>query len=402
MSLDPPTIFFCTTLMSLVNGAILGLIRSDLPDSLRPSATSWWLGTMMLAVGTVLFAIPRVLASPWGLTAANLLIMGGPMYYAFALRQFYGLPAQHRMFLPVLAGGLGIYSFLVIWPHANVRIVIVTLVWLMACWQSTLLLRRQKGSDSSHSRTVLQWIFAFVVLIASLRALFYLSVGLSSYWTIMDDTSATNLLTPLLGGILPVMGTTAYLLLCSERLRRQWEQAASTDYLTGLPNRLTLATMGKRRFADAARTTTAIAVAVLDVDHFKSINDRYGHDAGDAALLQVAGLLKAVCRANELPARQGGEEFAVVLEHQDAAGAVAAAERLRTSIEGLAFQVGDVRVAITVSIGVAVQCASDASFDALLSRADVALYLAKAAGRNRVVLAPDVSSWKAKPPSDKR
>ena len=150
------------------------------------------------------------------------------------------------------------------------------------------------------------------------------------------------------------MGTTAYLLLCSERLRRQWERAASTDYLTGLPNRLTLARAGTRRFVDAGRASSPFAVALLDVDHFKSINDRYGHDVGDEALRHVAARLLEVCRANEIPARHGGEEFAVVLEHQDAEGAFAAAERLRTAMEATPFRVGADEIVITVSIGVAV------------------------------------------------
>jgi diguanylate cyclase (GGDEF)-like protein len=398
MNLDPKTLFFSTMFMMLANGGILGLIRSDLPASLRPSASSWWVGTMMLALGTVLFALPWVVESPWGLTLANGLIMCGPMYYVRALRQFYGLPAKRGLFVPVLLGALGIYVFLVVWPHVSVRIVLVTLLWWTASLSAALVLHRQRGADTSQSRKVLLWIFIFIALISTLRVLYYLMAGLPAGWRSSDGSSITNLLTPLLGGVLPIIGTTAYLLLCSERLRRQWERAASIDYLTGLPNRLTLARAGMRRFADAGRASSPFAVALLDVDHFKSINDRYGHEVGDEALQHVAARLQEVCRANELPARQGGEEFAVVLEHQDAAGAVAAAERLRTGIERSVFRVGAYEVHITVSIGVAVLEPSDRSFEALLRRADVALYQAKTHGRNCVVLAQEPAPERAPMP----
>ncbi len=385
--------------MMLANGGILGLIRSDLPASLRPSGSSWWVGTMMLALGTVLFAIPWVAGAAWGLIVANGLLMCGPMFYVRALRQFYGLPAKRSIFVPVLLGVLGIYVCLVVWPHVSVRIVLVTLLWWSASLSCAILLHRQKGADASRSRMVLQWIFVFIALISILRVLYYLMAGLPADWRSTDGSSIANLLTPLLGGVLPIIGTTAYLLLCSERLRRQWEGAASTDYLTGLPNRLTLARAGTRRFVDAGRTGRPFAVAVLDVDHFKSINDRYGHDVGDEALKYVAERLLEVCRAHELPARQGGEEFAVVLEHQETAGALAAAERLRTAIDGAPFRVGAVDIVITVSIGVAILESGDGSFEALLRRADVALYQAKSRGRNCVVLAHEPETGRVAPPA---
>ena len=387
MDLDAKSIFFCTTAMMLANGAILGLIRSDLPDAIRISANTWWAGTMVLALGTVLFVIPSVTGAPWGLPLANGLIMFGPACYAFALRQFYGLPRRYSVFVPVALGVFGIYWFLAVWPNIAARILVITVVWMVTALWCIEVLWGQRKQDNSASRKVLLGIYGFIFCLSLLRAVYYLNGHLSPNWKSSDNSSIVNLLTPLLSGVLPIIGTTAYLLLCSERLRRQWEHAASTDYLTGLPNRLTLVRAGARRFVDAARVASPFAVAVLDVDHFKSVNDRFGHEVGDIVLQHVARLLRAACRAHELPARQGGEEFVVVFEYQDAEGAMAAAERLRASIEGLAVPTRGMDIRLTASIGVAVLSSADLSFDAMVHRADTALYLAKSQGRNRVVLA---------------
>lgn len=196
MTLDPKTIFFCTMFMMLANGCILGLIRSDLPASLRPSASSWWLGTMMLALGTVLFALPGAVDSAWMLTLANGLLMCGPMFYVRALRQFYGLPTQPALFVPVLLGVVGIYVYLVVWPHVSVRIVIVTLLWWTASLSAAWVMHRQKAADASKSRMVLQWIFIFIALISTLRMFYYLAAGLPVGWRSTDGSSLTNLLTP--------------------------------------------------------------------------------------------------------------------------------------------------------------------------------------------------------------
>ncbi|MBL9108229.1 MAG: GGDEF domain-containing protein [Myxococcales bacterium] len=194
------------------------------------------------------------------------------------------------------------------------------------------------------------------------------------------DKSALNVATPIFAAMLPVIGTTAFTLMCSEKIRRNWEIAASTDYLTGLANRLTLGAEATRRWEERAE----LAVAVVDIDHFKSINDRYGHDTGDLALKHVASCLAGACRRDDLPARQGGEEFVVVFRGLDASKAEEAGERLRTAVAKEPFVTGDVHLDLTVSVGIAARTPRDGSFDDVVRRADTALYRAKDRGRNRV------------------
>ncbi|KQQ12017.1 diguanylate cyclase [Methylobacterium sp. Leaf123] len=196
-----------------------------------------------------------------------------------------------------------------------------------------------------------------------------------------------------------------YLAMVSERAHLKLSRLADTDPLTGLANRRGLfAAISKRAGLSPAPPRSAILLA--DIDHFKAINDTYGHEGGDAALVGFAERLRGVMRKNDLVARWGGEEFLVVLDQADIAVAAAVAERLRKSAAGQPFTVNGAPVTVTASIGVAVVAAGEERIDAALSRADAALYAAKRAGRNRVCLEappqPDTRASRTEPSSGLR
>ncbi|WP_306395496.1 GGDEF domain-containing protein [Telluria beijingensis] len=163
------------------------------------------------------------------------------------------------------------------------------------------------------------------------------------------------------------------------------QELAHSDTLTGLANRRRFDDVLAHELARALRGNTPLALILLDVDHFKKFNDRYGHPAGDACLQQVGSLLaRQVNRNGDLAARYGGEEFAIVLPHTDLAGATAVAERIRGEILALCMPHQDTSTGIvSASLGVA---ALVPPMDAgeLVARADRQLYLAKHLGRNRV------------------
>ncbi|MBI1756139.1 MAG: diguanylate cyclase [Fimbriimonas ginsengisoli] len=161
---------------------------------------------------------------------------------------------------------------------------------------------------------------------------------------------------------------------------------ADTDGLTGLLNHRRFHTDFERAFEEARRDDRALSVILLDVDHFKTYNDSYGHQAGDEVLQAFASLLKATSRRNEILGRYGGEEFAMVLQGCARAPSVTSAERFRVAIEG--YEWGDRPV--TASFGVATLNPKASSARELLRWADEALYAAKAAGRNRVVHFDDI------------
>ncbi len=171
------------------------------------------------------------------------------------------------------------------------------------------------------------------------------------------------------------------------RLFQDIRRLARTDPLTGLPNRGHLFALAEREFAVARRYGRPLTVGMIDVDLFKSINDRYGHARGDAVLRGVAGRARALLRDVDLLGRYGGEEFVLLMPETGLEAARVAAERLRERIGTEPFSAEGEEIPVTVSLGLAAwEPRRDASLEALLQRADRALYEAKAAGRNRVVL----------------
>lgn len=169
-----------------------------------------------------------------------------------------------------------------------------------------------------------------------------------------------------------------------EAANRKLEAMAHTDSLTELHNRRSLMNQFDIEFKRAKRHGMPLSFAIIDLDHFKNVNDTYGHLAGDMVLKKVAALLAESCRATDLVGRYGGEELCVVLEHTSVDQAVMVAEKLRTAIAALEFASEGSPFAITVSIGVAEAEPEDQTVEDLVRRADRALYRAKGDGRNRV------------------
>lgn len=171
------------------------------------------------------------------------------------------------------------------------------------------------------------------------------------------------------------------------QLREELRRQAATDALTSVANRRSLMARLAEEFAHARRHPARVfSVLAVDIDLFKQVNDNWGHAAGDAALVHLSRVMQRQTRPSDLVGRSGGEEFMVLLRDADAGAAQALAERLRRAIARSALHHGGVRLRLSVSIGVAALRPDDAAVDALLARADRALYAAKHGGRNRVCL----------------
>jgi len=163
------------------------------------------------------------------------------------------------------------------------------------------------------------------------------------------------------------------------------EKLATTDSLTGISNRRHLLTLAEREFQRARRYRHPFSLLMLDIDHFKSINDTYGHAAGDEALKLMADVTRNALRQVDIFGRFGGEEFVVFLPETPLRDAVTVADRIREAIASAPLTIQNAEARMTVSIGVSTYQDDEPSLDTLLMRADKALYEAKQRGRDRVV-----------------
>ncbi|HUB22695.1 MAG TPA: GGDEF domain-containing protein, partial [Streptosporangiaceae bacterium] len=196
--------------------------------------------------------------------------------------------------------------------------------------------------------------------------------------------------------VLAVLGVPTVLLVRRFMMHAQLLAAARVDTKTGLLNASTWEQEAEIEIARAIRTGSPLAVALVDIDHFKTVNDTYGHLVGDKALRAVTDGLQSQLRAYDLAGRFGGEEFAVLLPHAREADALSIAERLRVHVASLSIPVRDddesgPRVQVTISVGVAALDGAARELTDLLAAADAALYHAKETGRNKTHVSAQAS-----------
>ena len=178
----------------------------------------------------------------------------------------------------------------------------------------------------------------------------------------------------------------AFLLMHKERADREAYELATTDSLTGVYNRRTFEELAEPQLSRARRARVPVSLLMLDLDHFKRVNDTHGHLAGDHVLAAFAGLVRTCLRKEDLLARYGGEEFVVLLPGTSESAAAALAERIREHVASATLRAAGREVRITVSVGLTSEAGDKLPpLEAMLARADEALYAAKAKGRNRVV-----------------
>jgi diguanylate cyclase (GGDEF)-like protein len=189
--------------------------------------------------------------------------------------------------------------------------------------------------------------------------------------------------------VLSTIAAQASIALENAQLFAETEQLARTDALTGIANRRYLFEVGARELSRARRFSHPLSALVLDIDHFKQINDTHGHATGDQVLQALARVCQKHVRDIDIVGRYGGEEFVILLVETDLSGAHRSAERLRAQIAETRIETDQGQVQVTVSVGVAGAYIQSDGFATLVVRADGALYAAKKAGRNRVELSID-------------
>ena len=310
----------------------------------------------------------------------SLLFAGNALLY-FGSQRFYGQAPSWRLWTAVGATCvLAILFFQVV--HADYRMRQI----LFSLGMSSLLLVHArlllKQGDSFPTR--------FTATVLLVQAAVMLLRALATFWI---DTAATPrfasspIHTVYIGafGLALLLLVVGVQLMASERVRAEFEHLATHDDLTQALNRRALLAAAEAELQRWLRYGQPFALLLLDIDHFKRINDEHGHLVGDHVLLRCVDVLRPVLRGPDRLGRYGGEEFLVLLPASDAAAALAVAERLRLAVEQQSATA--TLPACTTSIGVAEVQPGDTTLTALIARADAALYRAKAQGRNRVEVA---------------
>ena len=327
-----------------------GLVLVSWPEAAR-ILLLLWIGRLLVLLGAVLMSQG---IAEFAVANASVLGWGGSLLALFAPLELYAL-----VYRPQLAVAIFAIAF-------AAQMLVCVLV----------LLAHQAPGERAASRTMAAILAAVAGLCVARAMLAPLRVNL-------DNLNGTTMGLGLAFSYLVLSAIMAFgfVWMMTARLRNQLEMQARTDALTGVLNRRALEASAVRELAACQRRQSPLAVLAIDLDHFKFLNDAYGHAAGDIALSATAGLLVQCLRSTDLLARFGGEEFVAVLPDRDGMRASLIAERLRSRLEEMRVEYEGQQLALTGSFGVAVAAPGD-TWSAVLRRADRALYEAKRTGRN--------------------
>lgn len=385
MSIHHPSLILAILLVSAC--AVLSLVFLRLGHRDEPGLGDLTLGVGLQAVGMLLEAVPQTMPVLAKITFGGALMIGGIAYQRSAILRLYRRPVWRWH------GPVAILVALAVFPashflgsdshlhHALLGVALCVYTVLI----TTELFRQAAEEVWAGPRFLCIAVYVFHGL-----------AGLA--WTVSNliDHSQVHLdgvfATPNRGTfyllaslVVTVFLSFAFSQLMGQRLLYRQRHLALTDLLTGLPNRRGFSEQVHRAFLRAKAAHEHLALLVMDVDHFKNINDRYGHAAGDQALVSFAVCVSACLRESDIAGRIGGEEFAVLLRTTDLQGAMQAAERIRMAVARTPVAYGLHQISLTVSIGVASTQEGLPDLDAFFRLADRRLYQAKEDGRNRVV-----------------
>jgi len=387
MKIDLPTLLLALTIASTVLAAAVMTVAARSRG--HRGLTTWGLGLVVNALSYPAFGLRALGWLELSVILTNLLTALSIAVHALAVAIFQkdrasSVPKQIIWGL-VVANVVGAALFV----HADhIRNVLVAAI---QCGLGIILLLHTLAPGLREARFTGRWVIAtgamILVLTLGLRTAVMIS---ATRWDVQykvpDSVQALTYLAVL---TVLLINTIGFVLMQMEFALSQQRELAIRDGLTGVYNRRALIDALHRFAAQARRDAEPMALLMIDIDHFKTVNDRYGHLAGDEVLREVAQRTLRRIRQSDLLARYGGEEFLAVLPNTDVEGARKLAESIREAIAAQPVLVLGQMITVAVSIGVHAGTPSreEAGIDALIGASDVALYRAKALGRNCVVVA---------------
>ena len=379
MHFDVATAMIVTSALTLAVGASLAVAVSRYPDRLRQAMHIWIAGLLLQIPVFLMFGLFGALPGVAAVVFANTLFAFAYAEMGRAVRVFAGgNPRTTRVELALIAGLILIpIVFGYVWPNQRLRLVLgAPLLACLSLGVARSVLSRENLRAADYLTGGLFIVSAMPML---LRALIEIGGADLESWRELSRT-----LFFVTGSALPMIGTIGFLLMCNDRINEELSRLAMLDPLTGVFNRRTFEERAQHVIDEAARGLRPLSLLAVDIDHFKDVNDEFGHAGGDEALRLVVALMRQTLAEGQILSRIGGEEFAVLLPGSDEAEAAATAERLRLHLENSSIDVEGRTLVLKISAGVATVGPDTRNLATLLRAADRALYAAKRAGRNRV------------------
>jgi diguanylate cyclase (GGDEF)-like protein len=380
--MDAYTLTVAAALAALTMAASMGLLY--LASARQTCLVDWTLAAVLFAFSNMMGAIGlHLAASPIVVGACvNAFYIGGHFGMLAGIRRHLHLAPRWGWGAAFVSGVLAVHALPVMQGAPLARLLAFTpIVCAIDLAAARLLWRR--GEDEVRASYL---PLIMLQLLAALQQAVRLAVMAAAASDPSNPTYGQYVRTSgALATLLYVsLATMCCALIVTHQQTLALRRASLTDVLTGWLNRRALHDIATREFRRCRRTGSAMFFITFDIDHFKPINDRYGHGVGDTAIRHVTGLAARVLRGYDALFRIGGEEFAVLVAGENLGAVCGIAERLREAVAAAALAVDGQEVTMTVSVGVAALDGQDHKWEDILRRADEALYHAKQHGRNRV------------------
>ncbi|MBB4237778.1 GGDEF domain-containing protein [Rhizobium esperanzae] len=375
MLLDLRTIYFIVAVSCFVLGVLQ--LAAYATGRFERWPLWWGVSNLLVGVGSFLVALRNLVPYSVSIDGGNVLTIAGYMLMFFAVRVFSGRALDQRIFwLAIFLVSVPVVLIVSNPAAVSARLLYVSVI----CCLSDLAVAREAVSivrrEKLYSAALLVGLYVCTAMIFAVRSILAATGEIGGPDPFGGSVVHSWMAVSAVAFIM--LRSMAMVLMAAERSRNQLTELAHHDPLTGALNRGGLAEHLP------ALGSQPISLLIIDIDHFKQLNDRHGHAAGDDMLRLFASVARGTMRSGDLLARQGGDEFLAVLKNISRDDAVLIAERIRLTFAAAVTQRPDLAVFPTLSIGVAAREENDGDFERLMQKADEALYRSKREGRDRV------------------
>lgn len=374
MRVDPRTVILLAGVMSAFMALILFSLRRHYPPTIK-GLGEWSVALTMVAIGSLLGLGLGLLPTFVAITIPRVLFPCGLFLVYVGIQRFFDLQPRFRPWIALIIGVVAAQIwFTFVQPSFPIRLALSNALAACLFFAMAHMLYKQGVSTFSRALTMGVLVTMLGILLMRLVTLAILPAGND-----VLDTSPQQLIYVTSFAFLIVLLSVSLVLMAAERLHTEVAYLASHDSLTNALTRRNLNEVCSIELERSQRHGHSLALLIMDLDHFKAINDTHGHQRGDRVLVDFVAKVNTLLRRPDQLARFGGEEFVALLPETSLAEALSVAERIRAAWESFSQA-----PACTVSIGVTTNRMANDTVDTLISRADTAMYQAKTKGRNRV------------------